>query len=323
MMPSVTKYQYQKQHGVGSSETTTAAAGGKMAGQDDPVLVIGATGQQGGAAARALLERGRAVRALVRDDSAPAARQLREAGASLANGDLDDADSVRSAMRSVSGVFLALTMMTGPRVTLPGVAAEERRGKAVAELTSAAVISHLVYSSISSAPLHTGIPHVESKMRIEEHIRALGLPATILRPVSFMDNFASLTRPAVEDGELVISVGLRPQTPLPLVAVRDIGTFAAIAFDDPGSYVARRLTLAGDCLTGPQIADVFAQAARRADGSKPVVGSSRNTSSGSPTRARAKSSRRRWPPDSLVPSKLAFTVRPTRARISSTSRGAR
>jgi uncharacterized protein YbjT (DUF2867 family) len=230
-----------------------------MAGQDDPVLVIGATGQQGGAAARALLERGRAVRALVRDDSKPAARQLGDAGASLVTGDLDDADSVRSAMQSVSGVFLALTMMTGPRVTLAGVAAEERRGKAVVELARGAGIAHLVYSSISSAPLHTGIPHVESKMRIEEHIQALGLPATILRPVSFMDNFASLTRPALQDGELVVSLGLRPQTPLPLVAVSDIGRFAAIAFGDPGSYVGQHLNLAGDSLTGPQIADVFGQ----------------------------------------------------------------
>lgn len=231
-----------------------------MATQGDPVLVIGATGQQGGAAARALLERGRAVRALVRDDSKPAARHLRDAGASLATGDLDDADSVRAAMRSASGLFLALTMMSGPRVTLAGVASEERRGKAVAELARDAGIAHLVYSSISGAPLHTGIAHMDSKMRIEEHIRALGLPATILRPVSFMENFASFNRPAIADGELVISLALRPQTPMPLVAVGDIGAFAAIAFDDPGTYLGRQFDLAGDCLTGSQIASVFAAA---------------------------------------------------------------
>ncbi len=230
-----------------------------MAERDDPVLVIGATGQQGGAVARALLERGRAVRALVRDDARPAARLLREAGASVVTGDLDDPDSVRSAMSSVSGVFLALTMMTGPRVTTDGVAAEERRGKAVAGLAKETGARHLVYSSIRGAPQHTGIPHVESKARIEEHIRALGLPATILRPVSFMDNFASLSRPALNDGELVIGLALRPQTRLPLVATRDIGVFAAIAFEHPGSYLGRELELAGDCLTGPQIAEVFGQ----------------------------------------------------------------
>jgi uncharacterized protein YbjT (DUF2867 family) len=163
-------------------------------------------------------------------------------------------------MSSVSGVFLALTMMTGPRVTLEGVAAEERRGKAIASIAAEAGVCHLVYSSIGGAGQHTGIPHIESKTRIEEHIRALGLPATILRPASFMDNFASFNRPALDGGELVISLALRPQTRLPLVAVRDIGAFAAIAFEHPERYAGRHVHLAGDCLAGPQIADMFAKA---------------------------------------------------------------
>jgi uncharacterized protein YbjT (DUF2867 family) len=231
-----------------------------MASRAGPVLVIGATGQQGGAAARALLERGWAVRALVRDENKPAARLLREAGADLVAGNLDDPGSLQAAMGSVCAVFLALNMMTGPRVTPEGVAAEERHGKAVADLASETGAGHLVYSSIGGADQHTGIPHLESKAHIEEHIRALGLPATILRPVSFMDNFTSFNRPVLDDGQLVVSLALRPQTPLPLVATRDIGIFAAIAFEHPGRYLGRHVPLAGDCLTGPQIADVFAGA---------------------------------------------------------------
>lgn len=61
------------------------------------------------------------------------------------------------------------------------------------------------------------------------------------------------------------------------------------------------------------------QAARRAEGSKPVVGSSRKMSSGLPMSASAKSSRRRWPPDSRVASVPALPVRPTRAMVSSMS----
>ncbi len=228
-----------------------------MASRGGPALVIGGTGQQGGAAARALMKRGWTVRALVRDVNNPAARQLRDAGASLVAGDLDDLESVRAAMRSAHGVFLALTMMTGPRVTLEGVAAEQRRGEAVAELAREAGVAHLVYSSINGADRHTGIPHVQSKARIEEHIRALGLPATILRPVSFMDNFASFNRPVLDGGELVISLALRAQTRLPLVATRDIGEFAAIAFDQPERFIGRHVEIAGDCLTGPQMAEVF------------------------------------------------------------------
>jgi uncharacterized protein YbjT (DUF2867 family) len=228
--------------------------------QAGPVLVIGATGQQGGAVARALLGRGRAVRGFVRDENKAAAQLLREAGASLACGDLDDPESIRAALSSVSGVFLALTMMTGPRVTLEGVAAEERRGKAVASLAAEAGIGHLVYSSIGGAGQHTGISFIESKTRIEEHIRTLGLPATVLRPASFMDNFAAFNRPALDGGELVISLALRPQIRLPLVAIRDIGALAAIAFELPERYAGEHVHLAGDCLTGPQVADAFTRA---------------------------------------------------------------
>lgn len=231
-----------------------------MANGEGPVLVVGATGQQGGAAAGALLRRGRAVRALVRDPGKPAARQLRDAGASLVTGDLDDLASVRAALRSCYGVFLVLTMMSGHQITQEGVAAEQRRGQAVAELAREAGIAYLVYSSIRGAGQHTGIPHVESKARIEERIAALGLPATILRPASFMDNFASYNRPVLKGGELVVSLALRPQTPVALVATRDIGEFAAIAFGQPGQFTGRQVELAGDYLTGPQIAAVFARA---------------------------------------------------------------
>ena len=74
------------------------------------------------------------------------------------------------------------------RISPEGVAAEERRGQAVADLARESGIEHLVYSSLNGASARSGIPYYESKARIEEHIHALGLPATILRPVSFMDN---------------------------------------------------------------------------------------------------------------------------------------
>jgi uncharacterized protein YbjT (DUF2867 family) len=151
-------------------------------------------------------------------------------------------------------------MMSGHQITLEGVAAEQRRGEAVAELAREAGIAHLVYGTIRGAGQHTGIAHVESKARIEERIAALGLPATILRPASFMDNFASYNRPVVEGGELVVSLALRPQTPVALIATRDIGEFAAIAFDQPELYIGRQIEIAGDHLTGPAIAADFARA---------------------------------------------------------------
>ncbi|GIH41778.1 NmrA family transcriptional regulator [Microbispora corallina] len=222
-----------------------------------PVLVIGATGQQGGAAARHLLDRGRRVRALVRDAGAPAAAALREAGADLVTGDLDDAASLEAAMEGVHGVFLVLTMMEGPRITAAGVAAEERRGLLVADLAARLGVRHLVYSSLNGAGAGSGIPYYESKERIEDRIRALGVPATVLRPVSFMDNFATYNRPVMEDGRLVVGLAMPPDVPMPLIAVDDIGAFAALAFERPGRYLGRTVAIAGDVLTPPEIAEVL------------------------------------------------------------------
>ena len=221
------------------------------------VLVIGGTGQQGGATARHLLERGRTVHALVRDPNALAAKALQRAGATLVAGDLDDPASLRTAMEGMQGVFLVLTMMVGRKISPEGVVAEERRGKAVAGLAQESGIEHLVYSSLNGAGAHSGIPYYESKARIEEHIHAAGPPATILRPVSFMDNFATYNRPVLHDGELVVNLAVRPELPMQLISVRDIGAYAAIAFDRPDHFLGRTVEIAGDVLTPLQIAETF------------------------------------------------------------------
>jgi uncharacterized protein YbjT (DUF2867 family) len=231
-----------------------------MADDKGPVLVIGATGQQGGATARHLLERDRTIRALVRDPDSPAAKAQQRAGANLVVGDLDDPSSLRTAMEGAHGVFLVLTMMVGPKISPEGVVAEERRGKAVADIARESGIEHLVYSSLNGASARSGIPYYESKARIEEHIRELGLPTTILRPVSFMDNFATYNRPVLDDGELVVSLAVRPELPMQLISVRDIGAFAAIAFDRPDQFLGRTVEIAGDILTPPQIAATFGRA---------------------------------------------------------------
>ncbi|MEV6768141.1 NmrA/HSCARG family protein [Nocardia sp. NPDC051030] len=222
-----------------------------------PVLVIGATGRQGGAAARALLEKGWTVRAFVRDPEAPAAVKLAEAGAQLVTGDLDDEDSLRAAMDGAYGVFLMLTMMRGVNISLEAVADEERHGKTIADLAAKAGISHLVYSSLNGVDAGSGIEYYDAKEHIEAYIRSLNLPATMLRPVSFMDNFATYNRPQRHGDELVLALAVDPDVPMPLIAIEDIGKFAAIAFDRPEEFLGQAVGLAGDVLTPNQIAETL------------------------------------------------------------------
>nr|5F5N_A Chain A, Monooxygenase [Micromonospora okii]5F5N_B Chain B, Monooxygenase [Micromonospora okii] len=219
------------------------------------ILVTGATGTQGGATVRALLARGRPVRALVRDPGTDAARALAAAGVSLVTGDLNDQASLRAAMADVHGVFSVQTFMTPG-----GLGAELRQGRAVADAAAATGVRHVVYSSVGGADRASGVPHFETKWTIERHLRSLGVPTTVLRPTFFMDNFAAWGPQAV-DGTLVVRLPLKPQTRVQLIAAEDIGVFAATAFDDPDTYVGAALELAGDELTGPELAARFGELA--------------------------------------------------------------
>lgn len=215
-----------------------------------PILVLGATGRQGGAVARQLLHRGVAVRAFVRDLTRPETPQLRHLGAEIAVGDLNTPASLDSAMRGVRGVYSVQSWEDG-------VATEMRQGALVAETAQRHDLDLVVYSSVAAADRDTGVPHFESKFVIEQRILDLGLEATILRPVYFMENFLQpAALDAVTGGKLRLP--LPPEVPLQLVAVTDIGAFAADAFEHPARWRGRTLTLAGDELTMPQVAEHFA-----------------------------------------------------------------
>jgi uncharacterized protein YbjT (DUF2867 family) len=216
------------------------------------VAVIGATGQQGGATARALLAAGVDVRALVRDPDAESATALQKAGAELVRADVEDADALRTALAGVGGLF-AMTTFAGR----DGTDGEVRRGGLIADAARDAGVPHVVYSSVGGAERHTGIPHFESKRRVEEHMTALGLRTTFIRPTFFMENFGSFMPVEVEDGTVVLRAPLVPGLPLQMVAVDDIGAAAAAALLDPARVPGGEIEIAGDELTAEQVAEAL------------------------------------------------------------------
>ena len=218
------------------------------------ILVCGATGSQGGAVARSLLERGFRVRALTRDPHKPEARALAEQGAEVAQGDMDDRPSVDRALEGAYGVFSVQNFWEA------GYDRELRQGKTVADAASAAGVEHFVYSSVGSAHRRTGIAHFDSKREVEEHVRGLGLPHTVLRPVFFMQNWEMMREPILGG---TLPQPLDPGKPFQQVAVEDIGAFAAMAFEHPEEWIGREVEIAGDERTMPEIAEAFGRVAGR------------------------------------------------------------
>ena len=212
------------------------------------VLVTGATGNQGGAVARRLLERGFPVRGLTRDPEKPEARALAEQGAEVVQGDLDNRSSLEGALEGAYGVFSVQNFYEG------GYEGEVRQGTTLADVAKESGVQHVVYSSVGSAHRETGVPHFDSKGEIEQYKREAGLPLTILRPVFFMQNW-EMMRDQILDGTL--AQPLDPDKPLQQVNVEDIGAFAAMAFESPDEWIGREVDLAGDELTMPEAAEAF------------------------------------------------------------------
>ncbi|MBN3906185.1 MAG: NmrA/HSCARG family protein [Nostoc sp. NMS1] len=214
------------------------------------ILVTGATGNQGGTVARHLLQRGKfKVRAMVRDQNKPAAQALQQAGAELVQGDFSDRTSLDRAVQGVYGVFSMQDFREGAEV-------EIRYGRALADAANAAGIEHFVYSSVGSAERNTGIPHFDSKFQVEEYIRSLSLPYTILRPVFFFYNY-KMMRSTVEAGTL--PQPLHPDTKLQQLSEEDYGAMVAEVFDRPSDFMKREIEVASVDMTMTEIAAAFSR----------------------------------------------------------------
>ncbi|GAA2248278.1 MULTISPECIES: NmrA/HSCARG family protein [Kitasatospora] len=214
------------------------------------VAVAGATGAQGGAAALALLERGFRVRAFTRLPQSSVAARLRAAGAEVVFADFDRRESLDAALSGVDALFA----MSTPFGTDTGT--EVRQGTALLDAAAAAGVGRIVFSSAAHADRGTGIPHFDSKYRIERHLAGLGVPWTVLGPAAFMENYTGeWTLSGLREGRFVLP--LPADRPLALISARDIGVFAAEVLARPEEFAGRRVDIASDRLTCPGIAEVL------------------------------------------------------------------
>lgn len=225
------------------------------------VFVTGATGRQGMAVVRRLLTDGWQVTALTRDPYSPVAVQLADLGAAVVGGDMEDVAALTVAMRGSYGAF-SVQPASGSDVSPDFVWADEVRwGKNTADAAKAAAVEFFVYTSANGADKESGLPVLESKREIEAHIKAIGLPSAVVRPSSFMENYARRRVGLLKNGRL--ATALRPDVGQQLIALEDIAYFVELAFRDPAHFEGRALDLAGDDLTPPQISEMLSRAVGR------------------------------------------------------------
>lgn len=204
------------------------------------VVVTGATGKQGGATLKYLLNKGFKLRGVTRKPDSDAAKALAAQGVEVVAGDLDDAASLEKALAGAWGVFGVQNTWEA------GVEKEEEQGKRLVKIARDKGVQHFVYASVGSAHKNTGIPHFDNKFRVEQTLKQLGFPSyTIIRPVFFMENLPS---PWFLHGDKLVTA-MKPDTKLQMVAADDVGHFHAQAFIDADKFKNAEIDVAGDAVT--------------------------------------------------------------------------
>ncbi|WPB75222.1 NmrA/HSCARG family protein [Archangium violaceum] len=234
-----------------------------------PILVTGATGKQGGAVVRALLQAGRPVRALTRDPGSAAGQALAAQGVDVVKGDFHDPASLDAALVGVDGVF---SMQMGSHPDDPET--EVRTGKALVEAAHRADVRVIVHTSVARAGDHENFIgwdegrweplYWKNKAAVNAMVKAQGFRHwVILKPALIMENllppmvqfmFPSL----VDRGQFDTAIEL--DTRLDWIAAQDIGAFAAAAFADPERFHGHEIDLAAESVTLVEIAAKLTEA---------------------------------------------------------------
>ena len=240
------------------------------------IAVVGATGAQGGGLVRAILEdpqKTYSVRALTRNTRAERATSLLELGADLVRADLDDLKSLKKAFRGAHGAFCVTNYWEH--------FSPEREQAQAANLAAAARetgLKHVVWSTLEDTrnwvplddkrmPTLMGkykVPHFDAKGEADPIFRDESAPTTFLRAAFYWENFLSfgMGPRQSEDGTLTLALPLGGAK-LPGVAVTDIGRCAYGVFKRGPAMAGQYVGVAGDILTGPQMAAAFTRALGR------------------------------------------------------------
>jgi uncharacterized protein YbjT (DUF2867 family) len=247
-----------------------------MSNEKKLIAVVGATGAQGGGLVRAILTdpaRTFTVRAITRNPDGERARALARVGVEVVTADLDDPQSVRRAFRGAHGAFCVTNFWEHFSVER-----EVAQGRAQADAVAAEGVRHAIWSTLEDTrklvplsdprmPTLQGkykVPHFDGKGEVEAFFRATGAPVTYLAASFYWENLIhfGMGPQRGADGRLRFTLPLAGSK-LAGIAAQDIGPAALGLFKQGDAAVGRSVGLAGEQLTGTEMAAAMTSALGR------------------------------------------------------------
>ena len=237
------------------------------------IAVMGATGAQGGGLVRAILDDRSgefAARAITRDVNSEKAKALARAGAEVVAGDVDDAASLDRAFAGAHGAFCVTFYWDhfSPEKELA-------HAGAMVQAAKGAKLQHVVWSTLEDTrqwvPLSDNrmptlmgkykVPHFDAKGEANHLFTDAGLPVTLLQTSFYWDNFIyfGMGPKKGADGKLALTLPMGDKK-LPGIAAEDIGRCAYGIFQKRAQFVGKTVGIAGEHLTGAEMAAAFSKA---------------------------------------------------------------
>jgi uncharacterized protein YbjT (DUF2867 family) len=240
------------------------------------IAIVGATGAQGGGLVQAILNDARggfAVRALTRDPGSAKAMALTERGAQVVAADLDDEASLAKALAGAHGAYFVTNFWEhfSPEK-------EQAQARNLAAAAKHAGLAHVIWSTLEDTrkwvplsdprmPTLMGrykVPHFDAKGEADAYFREAGVPTTFLLTSFYWDNlihFGMGPKPT-GDGRLAFTLPMADRK-LAGIAAEDIGRCAYGVFRKGAETIGRTIGIAGEHLTGAQMASAMSAALGR------------------------------------------------------------
>ncbi len=242
-------------------------------GDKQVVAVVGATGMQGGGLVRAILAdrtAGMTVRALTRDVNSDKAKELARLGAEVVAADVHDVESLKRAFAGTYGAFCVTFFWAhfSPEK-------EFAEAEAMATAAKAAGVQHVIWSTLEDTrrwvPLNDSrmptlmgrykVPHFDAKGEADQVFRQLGIPTTFLLTSFYWDNLIHFGMGPKKGPDDTFAFTLpMGEAKLPGIAAEDIGKCALGLFKKRDTYLGKTVGVAGEHLTGSQMAAALTKA---------------------------------------------------------------